>query len=70
MLESVNLGLLSNFTSNISLPELAQSISKAMNKNGVRVVVVFDDIDRLEANEIEEVFVLLEGVQILRISFS
>ena len=61
MLESVNLGLLSNFTSNISVPELAQSISKAMNKSGVIVVVVFDDIDRLGANEIEEIFRIIRG---------
>lgn len=61
MLASVNLGFFSTVFSNISLPTMAQKISDAMIKRGIKVVIVFDDIDRLEASEIEEVFRIIRG---------
>lgn len=61
MLASVNLGFFSTVFSNISLPTMAQRISDAMIKRGIKVVIVFDDIDRLEASEIEEVFRIIRG---------
>lgn len=61
MLASVNLGFFSSIFSNISLPAMAQKISEAMINRDIKVVVVFDDIDRLEASEIEEVFRIIRG---------
>lgn len=61
MLASVNLGFFSSIFSNISLPAMAQKISDAMINRDIKVVVVFDDIDRLEASEIEEVFRIIRG---------
>lgn len=61
MLASVNLGFFSSIFSNISLPAMAQIISEAMINRDIKVVVVFDDIDRLEASEIEEVFRIIRG---------
>jgi len=61
MLESVNLSFLSSIFSNISLPDMAKKISDAMILKGIKVVIVFDDIDRLDASEIEEVFRIIRG---------
>lgn len=61
MLASVNLGFFSTVFFNISLPTMAQKISDAMIKRGIKVVIVFDDIDRLEASEIVEVFRIIRG---------
>ena len=61
MLASVNLGVFSTIFSNISLPDMAKKISDAMIIRGIKVVIVFDDIDRLEASEIEEVFRIIRG---------
>lgn len=61
MLASVRLDFFSSLSSNISISELAKSISMAMNNNGIKVVIIFDDIDRLGANEIEEVFRIIRG---------
>jgi len=61
MLASVNLGFFSNIFSNISLPAMAKKISDAMITKGIKVVIVFDDIDRLDASEIEEVFRIIRG---------
>lgn len=61
MLASINLGFFSSIFSNISLPAMAQKISEAMINRDIKVVVVFDDIDRLEASEIEEVFRIIRG---------
>lgn len=61
MLASVNLGFFSSIFSNISLPAMAQKISDAMINRDIKVVVVFDDIDRLEASEIQEVFRIIRG---------
>lgn len=61
MLASVNLGFFSSIFSNISLPAMAQKISDAMINRDIKVVVVFDDIDRLEALEIQEVFRIIRG---------
>ena len=61
MLASVNLGFFSSIFSNISLPAMAKKISDAMIIKGIKVVIVFDDIDRLDASEIEEVFRIIRG---------
>lgn len=61
MLASVNLGFFSTIFTNISLPTMAQKISNAMIKREIKVVIVFDDIDRLEASEIVEVFRIIRG---------
>lgn len=61
MLESVNLGFFSNIFSNLSLPDMAKKISDTMIIKGIKVVVVLDDIDRLDASEIEEVFRIIRG---------
>jgi len=61
MLGSVDGGWFSNLSDKISLPALAQSISESMRKKGIKVVIVFDDIDRLGADEIEEVFRIIRG---------
>lgn len=61
MLASVNLGFFSSLFSNISLPGMAKKISDAIIIKGVKVVIVFDDIDRLNASEIEEVFRIIRG---------
>lgn len=60
-LDSVNLGLFSTIFSNISLSEMAEKISNAMIRKDIKTIVVFDDIDRLEASEIEEVFRIIRG---------
>ena len=61
MLEAVNLGFFSNIFSNLSLPDMAKKISDTMILKGIKVVIVFDDIDRLDASEIEEVFRIIRG---------
>lgn len=61
MLASVRLDFFSSLSSNISISELAKSISMAMNNSGIKVVIIFDDIDRLGANEIEEIFRIIRG---------
>lgn len=61
MLESVNLGFFSSMFSNISLPNMAEKISDNMIMKRIKVVIVFDDIDRLSASEIEEVFRIIRG---------
>lgn len=61
MLAAVNLGFFSSIFSNISLPDMAKKISDAMMTKSIKVVIVFDDIDCLDASEIEEVFRIIRG---------
>lgn len=61
MLGTVDGGWIANLSTKISLPTLAQSISNSMRRKGLKVVIVFDDIDRLGADEIEEVFRIIRG---------
>lgn len=61
LLDSVKLGWISKFTSTPELTELSEQISTKLSQLNKLVVIIFDDLDRLNAPEIEEVFRIIRG---------
>lgn len=55
------LAKLLHICSSRTVSEIAQEISKSMRENGKRIVVFIDDIDRLGANEMADVFKLVRN---------
>ena len=61
LLDSIKLNWISKFTSIPELSELSERISSKLEQLNKLVVIVFDDLDRLNAPEIEEVFRIIRG---------
>lgn len=61
VLEAVDLSWFAKSIKIMDLASLAQSISNQLIKCNIKVLIIFDDIDRLSASEIEEVFRIIRG---------
>lgn len=61
LLEAIDLGWFAKSIKVADLATLAQLISNQLIKCDIKVLIIFDDIDRLSAPEIEEVFRIIRG---------
>lgn len=61
VLEAIELGWLAKSVKVTDLASMIKSISEKLIELKIKVLIIFDDIDRLSASEIEEVFRIIRG---------
>lgn len=61
VLEAIELGWLAKSVKVTDLASMTRSISQKLIELNIKVLIIFDDIDRLSASEIEEVFRIIRG---------
>lgn len=61
VLEAIELGWFEKSVKIPDLPYLTKSISDKLKECNIKVLIIIDDIDRLSASEIEEIFRIIRG---------